>query len=379
MKILHIITSLGDGGAELTLFKICKYDKANTHIVIVLKDKGKYFSLLKKLNIKVYSLNISIFSIYKFFFLIKLINFLKPNIVQTWLVHADFLGGIAARLAGIKKIIWNVRYSDIEIGKSKLTTILIIKILSKLSYLIPSLIVVVSKKAKKIYEIKGYDKNKFNFIPNGYDLSILKVNKNQKKNFKNRFNIKKQLPLIGNVARYDPQKDHLNLLKALAIIRSKNIEFLCILVGTNVTQSNNSLVSEIKKLGLSKFVKLLGRNDDISKIMNGLDLHVLSSSYGEGFPNVLAESMACGTPCITTDVGDSGFIVGKTGWVVPPNNSIKLSQAMESALKEIGTFKWNKRCIEARLIIKKKFSINKMLKSYNKAWIKVYKQNNKSI
>ena len=375
MKIVHIITGLGDGGAELTLFKICKYDTANKHFVISLKDKGKYFSLLSKLGIKVYCLNMNFFSIYKFFSLIKIIGSLKPNIVQTWLVHADFLGGIAARLAGIKNIIWNIRYSNIEIRKSKLTTILIIKILSKLSYVIPLLIIIVSKRAKKIYEIKGYDKKKLRFIPNGFDLSILKVDKIQKSNFLKKINIKKNIPIVGNVARYDPQKDHLNLLNALSLIRSKNIDFFCVLVGSNVDQKNINLVSKIKKLRLSNYVKLLGRNDNISQVMNGLDIHVLASCYGEGFPNVIAESMACGTPCITTDVGDSAFIVGKTGWVVPPKNPIKLSKAIEKALDEMGTTKWKKRCNKARLVIKEKFSINKMLKSYNKVWIKVYKNN----
>jgi len=378
MKILHIITGLGDGGAELTLFKICKYDKVNKHLVISLKDQGKYFLLLRKLGVKVYSLKMNFFSIYKFFFLIKMIRSLKPDIVQTWLVHSDFLGGIAARLAGIRNIIWNVRYSDIEIGKSKLTTVIIIRILSKLSYIIPQFIIIVSKKAKKIYEKIGYDKKKLKFIPNGYDLSILKVNKIQKKYFRKKFNIKKQIPIIGSVARYDPQKDHLNLLNALSLIQSKNIDFFCILVGSNINQNNIDLVSQIKKLRLFDRVKLLDKNNNISEVMNGLDIHVLSSSYGEGFPNVIAESMACGTPCIATDVGDSAVIVGKTGWVVPPKNPNKLSKAIKNAFDEIGTSKWNKKCIKARLTIKEKFSINKMLNSYNKEWTKVYKQNKKS-
>ena len=106
MKIIHIITSLGNGGAEHTLFKICKYDNFNNHIVISLKGKEKYFLLLSKLGIKVYCLNMNFFSINKFFSLIKLLIVLKPDIVQTWLVHSDFIGGIAARLAGIKNIIW---------------------------------------------------------------------------------------------------------------------------------------------------------------------------------------------------------------------------------------------------------------------------------
>ena len=91
MKIVHIITGLGDGGAEHTLFKICKYDEINKHIVISLKGRGKYFSLLKKINTKVYCLNINLFFIHRFFFLVRLLRSLKPDVVQTWLVHADFL------------------------------------------------------------------------------------------------------------------------------------------------------------------------------------------------------------------------------------------------------------------------------------------------
>jgi glycosyltransferase involved in cell wall biosynthesis len=379
MKVVHIITGLGDGGAEHVLFKICKYDIANKHLVISLKGPGKYSSLLSKLGIKVYCLNVRFFSIYKFLFLIKLLRSLKPDIVQTWLVHADFLGSIAARLAGINNILWNVRYSNIEIGKAKLTTIFIIKILSILSYLIPKFIIIVSKKAKKIYKIVGYNKKIFKFIPNGYDLSILKINKLQKINFRKKIKIKKNITLIGNVARYDPQKDHLNLLNALSLIREKNRNFFCVLVGSNVNQNNIDLISVIKRLKLSNHVKLLGQNNNISKVMNGLDIHVLSSSYGEGFPNVVAESMACGTPCIVTDVGDSALIVGKTGWVVPPKNSIRLAKAIEKALYEKNTNKWNKRCNKARLRIKNNYNISKMVRLYNKVWSKVYKKNDKNI
>ena len=375
MKVIHIITGLGDGGAERTLFKVCKYDVLNDHIVISLKGPGKYCSLLNKSGIKVYCLNIKFFSIHKFFFLMKLLYKFKPDVVQTWLVHADFLGGIAARLIGIKNIVWNIRYSNFEIGKAKLATIFIIKILSKLSFLIPKIIVIVSKRAKKIYTMEGYDKKKFRFIPNGYDLSILKPHKLKKISFKKKNKIKKLVPLIGNVARYDQKKDHLNLLNALSLIRRKNIDFFCVLVGSNINNKNIILTSKIKKLKLSKNVKLLGQNDNILEVMNGLDVLVQSSKYGEGFPNVIAESMACGTPCIATDVGDAAFIIGKTGWVVPPNNSIKLAKAIEKVLNEIGTKNWNKRCYNARLRIKKNFTVSKMLHSYNEVWSSLERAN----
>ena len=376
MKVVHIITSLGDGGAEHTLFKICKHDVSNKHIVISLKGPEKYFSLLSRLGVKVYCLNFKFYTIHKFIMLINLLRSLKPDIVQTWLVHADLIGGVAARLAGIKKIIWNVRYSSFKIGKAKLTTILIIKFLAKLSFLIPKLIVIVSKRAKKIYEIEGYDKRKFKFIPNGYDLLFLKPNIIQKKIFQKNNKFKKQIPLIGNVARYDPKKDHINLLNALSLLRYKRIDFFCFLVGSKINKNNIRLVSEIKRLKLSKYIKLLGQNNNILQVMNGLDIYVQSSSYGEGFPNVVAEAMACGTPCVVTDVGDASFIVGKTGWIVPPNNPNKLAKALENAINEVTTKKINKRQDKARARIRKNFDLSKMLKSYNKSWYQVHKKNN---
>ena len=370
MKIVHIITSLNDGGAEHTLYKICKYDKNNEHLVISLKGPGKYYSLLKKIGVNVYYLNIKFYSINKFFSLVSLIRFLKPNIVQTWLIHADFLGGIAAKLAGIKNIIWNIRYTKIKFGKSKHTSVMIIKILSYLSFSIPSSIVVVSKIAKKIYQMEGYDKKKFIYIPNGYDISLLKSDKIKRKTFRNKIKIKKNTILIGNVARYDPKKDHANLLKALSILKLTNSNFLCILVGARMNKNNIELNSLIKKLNLSDKVKLLGQNKNIPEIMNGIDIYVQSSSYGEGFPNVVAEAMSCGTPCIVTDVGDASYIVDKIGWVVPPNDEIRLSKIIDRIANQIGTNKWKKRSKDARLRIKQNFNIKKMIGSYNKLWTK---------
>ena len=137
------------------------------------------------------------------------------------------------------------------------------------------------------------------------------------------------------------------------------------------------LINNIKKLNLFNHIKLLNSQKNISKVMNGIDIHVLSSSYGETFPNVVSEAMAFGTPCIVTNVADAGLIVDKTGWIVPTKSPKKLARAIEKALNEIGTNNWIIRCNKSRERIKKHFAIAKMIKSYNDEWNKVYKKNDK--
>src|SRR5690606_24672905 len=133
---------------------------------------------------------------------------------------------------------------------------------------------------------------------------------------------------IGMVARYHPQKDHGNLIDALKRLKHNHQNtFTCLLVGDGMTQGNIELKQRIEQAGLGKNVMLLGPRTDIVAIMNALDIHVLSS-LGEAFPNVVAEAMACGTPCVITDVGDAALIVGDTGWIAPPCNDSALANAI---------------------------------------------------
>ena len=338
MRILHIITGLKDGGAENVLYKICKYDSKNKHIVISiisLKNSKKIYSLINQLGVKIYSFYLKFYSIFKFFSLVYLIRSLKPDVVQTWLAHSDFIGGIASRFAGINRVVWNVRYSKLERGVVSSRTLFLIKILTVLSYSIPKIIIVVSKSTFKNCKRLGYCSHKLRLIHNGYE--IFKYNSDKHRNYyRKKFKIKKRIPIVGSVARYDPTKDHKNLLTALSILKKKNIDFICILIGSNINKKNTKLLSLIKKLNLIKEVKLLGTSRNILQSMKGLDIHILSS-VTEGFPNVVAEAMLSGTPCVVTDVGDSALIVGNTGWKVEPGNSIKLAKVIEKGFLEIGT------------------------------------------
>lgn len=360
---------MGDGGAENTLYKICKSDKKNQHFVISLKKSAKYSSMLQKINTKVHHLNMNFFSIFGFFSLIKIIRTTKPNIVQTWLVHGDLIGGIAAKLSGIKNIIWNVRYSNLEIQKGNLINLFLIKILAKLSNYIPRYIIVVSKSTKKNCKDLGYNQKKLFLIPNGYDISELKPIKGFKSYLRKKFKIKKKIPILGNVARYDPMKDHRNLVNALSRVKKKNINFFCILTGSNIEKKNKILFKHIKEHKLENHINLLGRQKNITKIMNAIDIYIQSSRYGEGFPNVIAEAMACETPCVTTNVGDAAFIVKKNGSVVAPNNSYMLSKAIIKNIFYWNNRKfWKRRCKKSRVRIVENFNLNKMIKSYNNLW-----------
>lgn len=370
MKILHIITGLNNGGAEAVLYRLCKYDTSSEHIVVSLMDEGEYGPLLLKQGVEVFCLNLSAgkFLLYAAWRLFKFIRSRKPDIVQTWMYHADLFGGIAARVAGIKAIVWGIRHSTLEPGKSKKTSIWIAKLLAKLSWWLPARIAVCAQRAMDVHEALGYNRAIMRFIPNGYDLKDFTPRPEEARALRAEWNVEPKMALISTVGRYDPQKDHANLLQALALLRSRDIPLRCVLVGTNLDDDNQELLAQIQRLGLEETVILLGRRTDIPAVMSALDLHVLPSAYGEAFPNVVAEAMACETSCMVTDVGDAAYIVGDTGWVVPPRDSEALAVAIEKALEELKQGQWSQRCFAARERIEQHFGIEKMIAAYHELW-----------
>lgn len=366
--IVHIIVGLNDGGAEGVLARICLLEPEK-HIVISLMDMGKYGPILEQVGVKVYCLNLnpSKMDLKKTIELYSLIRSIKPAIVQTWMYHADFLGGVVAKIAGVPKIFWGIRHSNLSKGTIKKSTYFIMKMCAILSYFIPKKIISCSRDAIESHKNQGYVKNKFELIQNGYDLNKFRPLLDQ--NIK--FNYKK--PVIAMVARYDVQKDHQNLLQALSILKSRGGYFHAVLVGTGMTEDNEELMQLIalNALELHEDITLYGRCNDIPALMNAIDLHVLSS-LGEAFPNVLAEAMACGTPCISTDVGDAKDIVDKYGWIVPAGNSVKLAEAITVALNELQSkpTEWYVRKKGCIMHIQNNFDIYTMLRNFHHVWYK---------
>lgn len=368
---MHIITGLNNGGAEGVLFRLCKHDKKNEHIVISMMDMGKYGSMLLESGIEVVCLNLSpgsvtLAGIRKLY---KIIKQNKPDVVQTWMYHADLIGGVIAKFAGVKNIFWNIRHTTLEAGHSKKSTIYIAKLCALLSYFIPKKIVCCANKAVEIHSALGYSKKKMQVIANGFELDRLVIDQQLGESVRSELSLSSDCFVFGMVGRYDPQKDHVTLLESLSILREKKIEFKCLLIGRDLDESNLVLSNEIKRLHLKENILLLEQRSDIPAIMNALDIHILSSSFGEAFPNVLAEAMACGTPCVTTDVGDAAVIVGSTGWVVPPSSPQSLAEAVVKACNEKSNRKeWGFRQKLARKRVIENFSIENMINLYHQVW-----------
>jgi len=340
------------------------------HVVVSLMGEGHFGPRLRERGIRVYALDqprgrLSLKSMLE---LRRLIARTQPDIVQTWMYHADLVGGLIARWAGVRSVVWGIRNFSLDPNRATVSARTTARLCAILSRLVPSRIVCCSEEAARAHQRIGYQERKFTVIPNGYDLSRFAPDADARSRLRLEWGIRVNEPLLGMVARWDPLKDHANLLEALGILIKQGTGFKCVLIGTGMTGANIHLRELLSRQGLHHTVRLAGPRDDVPAVMNALDLHVLSSA-GEAFPNVVAEAMACGTPCVVTDVGDSAHIVGSTGWVVPPRDSCALALGITDALNtlaSIGRASLGARC---RARIEDQFSLDKMLGEYRSLWM----------
>jgi glycosyltransferase involved in cell wall biosynthesis len=373
MKVLHIITGLNQGGAETVLYRLVTNSNEVNHVIISLTSEGIFGHKFTINNIPLYCLNMnqgianSFKGLFKLFFILRK-N--KPDVVQTWMYHSDLIGGIIAKISGYKNIYWGVLNYNLNVVAIGKKTRIVAKCCALLSGLIPTKIISCSLASIHSHKKIGYKSNKFINIPLGFDLSYLHFDLKGRNNFRNELKIKENTFLFGCIARWDPQKDHNSLLKALKTVinDSNGRDFLLLLIGPEMSYDNIELCKLINPV--KNNVRLLGKIDNINNAFSALDVHVLSS-LGESFPNVVAESMACKTPCIVTDVGDASFIVGKTGWVVPPSDPKLLADAILNVLELSNNPKyWENMRQDCRNRISENFSLPKMVAEYNNIWSK---------
>lgn len=212
-------------------------------------------------------------------------------------------------------------------------TIYTMKMCAQVSKWLPTRIVCCSEASQQVHAALGYASQKMIVIPNGFDLSAFKPDLIARQSIRAELQIPADAPLIGLVGRFDPQKDHRNFVRAAALLHRSQPDVHFLLCGDDVTWENTELRGWIEQEGISKQCALLGRRDDMSRVTAALDIATSSSSYGEGFPNVIGEAMACGVPCVVTDMGDCALIVGQTGRVVPAQNEKEFANALGELVK----------------------------------------------
>jgi glycosyltransferase involved in cell wall biosynthesis len=370
IRIVHVITSLSDGGAEAMLYQLCTTSGSHRHAVIALTGRGKYEALLKSRGIPVVCLHMprGIINITGVCQLFLSLYALRPSVIQTWMYHSNLLGGVVGRLAMRRRIVWGIHHSNLDPQHTKFTTRLTSRICALISGRIPTKIIACGQMPLAIHVQAGYDFDRMISIPNGYDLRQYVPSYKFRIHQRCKLDVDEQMPVIGMVARFNSQKDHGNLIKSLGLLVNARLEFRVVLIGVDVESTNLELQTQLCDAGVADKVFLLGCRDDVPALMNAMDIHVLSS-LSEGFPNVVAEAMACGTPCVVTDVGDAADIVGDTGWVVPARNPQALADALAQALDAWRDRPaWQQRQTAARSRIRERFSLHRMCAAYVRVW-----------
>jgi glycosyltransferase involved in cell wall biosynthesis len=367
IKILHIITGLKVGGAENALHRLIVNSPKNFHHeVLCLTSGGEMHSVFLSSKIKVTTIDFKKSFFSSMYFLIRLIRSKRPDIVQTWLYHANFIGGIAARLSGVNIVIWGLRGTAIPQSVFS-TNNFAIKLGAFFSYFIPSSIICNAQTVRKFHLKKMYCKNKIEIIENGFNL---KKDKSTKEVLLSNIKVRHHKALlIGTVGRYDKLKDYPNMINALSIIMEEFTNVHFIMVGRGLDNSNTTLMSLLSdSLDISR-VHLLGEKNNISSCLVELDIFCLSSR-NEGFPNVLAEAMLMKIPCVATDAGDSSSLVSNIGILVPVEDHIKLALGLKCMIeegdkkrKEIGEISYSH--------IESNYSIEKNISKFSSLYMKL--------
>jgi glycosyltransferase involved in cell wall biosynthesis len=335
IKIMHLITDLATGGAEVMLYKVlsCLDRSQFQNSVVSMTDRGSLGDKIETLQVPVFTLGLrrGIPDPRALFRLLRLLRAERPHILQTWLYHSDLLGLAAGRLARVPVVAWNTRCSDMDLREYPKLTSVVLRILVWLSRF-PDVVIYNSNAGQLFHQCLGYQPRKSSVIPNGFDLDEFRPDPDARFWFRKELGLSPVAPLVGLVARYDPMKDHENFLRAAASVVKQRPGIHFVLVGRGVDGSNQGLITEIRNHNISLNLHLLGTRHDIRNIMPALDMLVLSSAFGEGFPNVLGEAMAAGVPCIVTNVGDAPKIVGDTGRVVQAKDADGLAAAIREVV-----------------------------------------------
>ncbi|WP_219884678.1 glycosyltransferase [Merismopedia glauca] len=369
---MFLTTGLSTGGAEKMLYSLLsQINRAEfTPVVVSLIPGGTIGDRFQDLSIPVHTIGLKAGAIPNPIQLIKLrkyVHQIQPDIIQGWMYHGNLAASLSRNFIDRKiPIFWSIHHSIKTLSAERLVLRNIIKIGIKFA---PSCqqVIFVSQASKLQHEALGYSQNNSCVIPNGFNLETFVPSLESQRQLRQELRLPSNAFLVGKFARYHPMKDHQNFLKAAALLNSKYSDVHFILAGTDISTNNSELTQLIQHLGINNQVHLLGERQDMAHLTAALDIATVASAYGEAFPLVVGEAMSCQVPCVVTDVGDAGEIVGNTGKVVPPQNPQALATAWQELI-ELGTEGRGRLGIAARNRIIANFSLEKVVDQYEQLW-----------
>ena len=367
LKVLHVITCLHTGGAEMMLYKILSgmNRKRFKPLVISLIDGGPVKEKIERLNIQVYSLGMrhGIPTPAAIWRLQNLVRKFQPDLIQGWMYHGNIAAWLGRKMyGGHLPLYWNVRHSFYGIRYEKRLTRILIRWGSYLSAHVKT-VIYNSTVSRYQHEAIGYNSTHSVVIPNGFDTNVFHPDTKARFSVRQELGVDNSTCLIGLIGRYHPMKDHENFFNAVKIVLKNNVDTQFLLAGRGIDSKNKILLAQIKSHGLENFLFLLGERADMPRLTAALDIACSSSSYGEGFPNVIGEAMACGVPCVVTDVGDSALVVDDTGRVVPARNSETFAKGIIQ-LQGLPECERKALCKSAQRRIEENFTLDKIVQDY---------------
>lgn len=371
VRAVFIATGLSTGGAEMMLLKLLGRLDRNHYepYVIALAGKDEIGARIEALGIPVEYLGMrpNIPSPGKFLRLVRRLRELRPGLVHTWMYHADLLGGLAARLAGIRAVGWRINHSNLEPAFNKRTTLWVVATCARMSSWLPRRILSCSEKARTVHVAAGYAAEKMVVVPNGFDLTRFQPDPAARESVRAELGIAGPKALVGLIARYHPQKNVEGFIDAAAAVAQQRMDVHFLLAGSGLDAGNAALQAVIRNGPAADRIHLLGKRDDVPRLMAALDV-LASSSHGEAFPNVVGEAMACGVPCVVTDAGDAAEIVGDTGQVVPVGDMKGLAHSLLAVL-DLSRPERQALGVRARERVRDKYDIERVVRQYEAFYV----------
>lgn len=377
IKVLHIITGLSTGGAETMLLKLLASTNRERFapVVVSLLDKGTIGPRIEALGVPVYALGMrrGIPSPAALVRLVRIARNQQPHIIQGWMYH----GNLAAQLAAVfvkcnVPVIWNIRGTHTKLKDESLMTAIVIWLGARLSNRAVRIINNSLTSVLSHQQLLGYCADKWQIIPNGFDSNMFKPSEVARRNLRSELGLPSDALLIGLIGRYHPVKDHAGFLKAASLLLQIYPDVHFVLVGQDVDKEIAELSVWLQDERLKYSFHLLGSRSDLPNLTAALDILALSS-LSEGFPNVVGEAMSCGIPCVVTDVGDSGRIVGETGRVVQPGDPEALAKAMMELI-DMGKEGRENLGVMARQRVVDNFSLPSVVRHYESLYEEVLAQ-----